>query len=54
MGYFFLNLLTFGRAIHYVESINGIVNFKEYNLTGQILDLVFRDHQFESYKLQDH
>jgi hypothetical protein len=31
-----------------------IVNFKEYNLIGQILNLLFKDHQFESYKSQDH
>jgi hypothetical protein len=27
-----------------------IVNLKEYNLIGQILNLLFKDHQFESYK----
>ena len=29
-------------------------NTEEYNLTGQALDLLCRDYQFESYKFQDH
>jgi hypothetical protein len=29
-------------------------NTEEYNLTGQVLDLLYRDYQFESYKFQDH
>jgi hypothetical protein len=35
-----------------VESINGIVNFKRYNLIGQILDLVFRDHSLSLTNLK--
>ena len=29
-------------------------NFKECNLTGQILSLFFKSHKFESHKLQYH
>jgi hypothetical protein len=28
----------------------GLINYKEYRLTNQILDLFFRGHYFESHK----
>jgi hypothetical protein len=33
---------------------NKEINYEGCNLTGQVLNLFFKDYQFESYKLHDY